>query len=134
MSIIDQAWAILKKVVPSMELEEFIQKLKPIFEKYEHLSPDEVKKKKAEIKTKMLEYIKSDKQTFGEPLSEGAQYILKEKPPLEEKIEVVKCYSEKREEDLEKLVLKQKTITDQPSSPLEIDQRSSQKEQELEDQ
>ena len=98
MSFVDKAWEILQKVDPFQELEEFIQKLRPTFQEYEHLSKDEARAKKDEIKKKMLERIKSDKQTFGEALAEGAEYILDNEPSIEEEREVVEFYAEKGEE------------------------------------
>ena len=98
MSIVDKAWNILTKVGPFKELDDFVQKLRPTFQEYEHLSKDEARDKRAEIKAKMLERIKSDKQTFGEALAEGAEYILDKKPSIEKERKVVELYSEKGEE------------------------------------
>lgn len=94
MSIVDKAWNILTKVGPFKELDDFVQKLRPTFQEFEHLSPDEARAKKAEIKKKMLERIKSDKQTFGEALAEGADYVLENQPSIEEECEVVECYDQ----------------------------------------
>ena len=98
MSLVDKAWEILQKVGPFQELDEFIQKLKPTFQEYEDLSQDEARKKRAEIKKKMLERIKSDKQTFGEALAEGAEYILDKEPSIDDERKVVELYADKGEE------------------------------------
>ncbi|HEY9804553.1 MAG TPA: hypothetical protein V6D25_29745 [Leptolyngbyaceae cyanobacterium] len=78
MNIVDQAWEILRKVSPDLILESFMQKLKPIFEEYKHLSNDN-------LVTKMLESIKNDK-LFGETIAEAAKIALENQISLDQAV------------------------------------------------
>jgi hypothetical protein len=103
MNIVDKAWEILRKASPNLILESFVEKLKPIFEQYKHLSDDD-------LMTKMLESIKNDK-LFGETIAKAAEIALENPISSEEEVkEVEKGYN---------------NLVQQEEEPLEREERSS---------
>jgi hypothetical protein len=112
MTKVDRALAILQKVLPSLTLKSFLQKIQPVVEQYRNLHPEE-------IQLKVFEYLKNEKP-FGEAIAEGAESVLNQDPSYQrQRAAIINQiaegeYGKSAQEDYQEVLSISQTVTDEP--------------------